>query len=614
MFSSFALSRRLGLALASACLALAFTSPAAAAQCKIGVFADLPVTMDGLRASVPVKINGRDTRFWLDSGAFFSIMSDAKATELGLKVEPAPEGFYIVGIGGAASAGITTVRSFGIVGTTIPNIEFLVGGSDAGNGLIGRNLLGIADTEFDLAHGSVKLLKASGCDGPLAYWAGTNPYFAVPLHEGMSFHDRMFKLPVSINGVQFEAEIDTGAPTSLISRHAAERARIDLAGPAVVPEERIGGIGRHFKGGWVVPVASVAVGDEQILNTHLTVIDGNIDAGEGAPDMLLGADFVLAHRIYVSHGQQRIYFTYSGGKPFVTWTSPKPGSQPAAAVPLPPGTQRVEAVGGSGEGPKSADEFARRGNARIAQHAFDGGIADLTRAIALAPKNAAYFRDRAKAYDQNDQPTLARADLSRALEIDPNDAEALQARGFIELRDGDRDHALADAEAAARLVAPTSLDAQSLAYLFTSLHQPTRAVGLYDGVIAAHRDDSELGELLNGRCWVRALGNLELDKAEQDCNRAIKRDGLQADYLDSRALVEFRQGRYTAAVSDYDAALKLKPKMAWSLYMRGVAKIAAGNAAAGAADKAAALAIDADVGKDVADFGLGAGSDLARSG
>jgi len=64
-------------AVAIAVLAAASANSALAAQCTLGVMADLPVSMRGLRAEVPTKINGRDTSFWLDSGAFFSIMPKA---------------------------------------------------------------------------------------------------------------------------------------------------------------------------------------------------------------------------------------------------------------------------------------------------------------------------------------------------------------------------------------------------------------------------------------------------------------------------------------------------------------------------------------------------------
>ncbi|MBV1688544.1 retroviral-like aspartic protease family protein [Novosphingobium sp. G106] len=604
MFAVTSWCRKFGAASAMAWTLIAGATAQAAPICSLGIMANLPVTMRGLRASVPVKINGKDTSFWLDSGAFFSIMSAAKAAELDLKVGAAPPGFYLVGIGGTASAGVTTVKSFGIVGQNITNIQFLVGGSDAGNGLIGRNLLGLADTEFDLANGSVKLIHPKDCDGPLAYWAGTKPYFVVPLNSGENPNDHQFRLPVTINGAKVEAVLDTGAPTSLISRRAAERAGIDLSGPGVTPEERIGGFGRSTKSGWVVPVASVGIGDEQILKTHLSVIDGDIVQGNGAPDMLLGADFVLAHHLYVARAQHRIYFTYSGGRPFITSSEPASVVSDASPAAIPEGTRRVEAVSNAGADPKTADDFARRGSARLAQRAFAGAIADLTKAIDMAPGTAGYFRDRAKAYGASGQASAARADMARALEIDPNDAELLTVRGFMRLRDKDRAGALVDAEAASRLTPPTSLDMSQLAFLFERLGQPARAIALYDGVIAVHHEDSRLGELLNGRCWVRALANTELDKALDDCNRAIKRGGAKAAFLDSRGLVFFRRGDLAAALADYDAAIQLEPRQAWSLYMRGLTRIRLGQAEAGAADKATAANIQPDIAGDVASYGL----------
>jgi tetratricopeptide (TPR) repeat protein len=450
----------------------------------------------------------------------------------------------------------------------------------------------------------VKLVKPKDCDGPLAYWAVNKPHFAVPLLTGDNPNDHIFRLPITINGLRIEAEMDTGAPTSLISRKAAERAGINLSGPGVIPQNGIGGFGRHFKAGWVVPVDSVGVGDEQVLHTRLTVIDGDIVQGVRAPDMLLGADFVLAHHIYVARGQHRIFFTYSGGKPFLTGVPS--GDVPSAAPPkaIPAGMQRVEAFD-VGAQPKTAEEFARRGNARLSQRAFAGAIDDLTKAIALSPNTATYYRDRARAYGESTQNDLARADFAKAIGLAPDDAELLRARAFLRLRDNNKTGALADAEAAARLTPPASLDSTQVAYLFERLHQPARAIAIYDAVIASHQQDSRLGELLNGRCWVRALANVELDKALDDCNRAIKRDGAKAAYLDSRGLVYFRQGDQTAAIMDYDAALKLSPQLAWSLYVRGAAKIAQGQVEAGKADQDSAAAIQPDIAASAADYSIG---------
>lgn len=236
----------LGVALA----AILSASPALAI-CKLGVMADLPVTMTGLRASVPVKVEGRDTSFWLDSGAFFSIMSRAKAIELGLSIKPAPQGLYVIGIGGKASVEMVTIKSFGIVGQQLPNIQFLVGGSDAGNGLIGRNLLGLADTEFDLANGVVKLIRPSDCEkSGLAYWAAGKPYFTVPLLTGSNPFDHIFRLPVTINGVRIEAELDSGRPhrCSAVVRRSARASTSRHRGLSHPMASRVSAVGRKRDG------------------------------------------------------------------------------------------------------------------------------------------------------------------------------------------------------------------------------------------------------------------------------------------------------------------------------------------------------------------------------
>ena len=106
-----------------------------------------------------VKINGNDTRFAVDTGAFFSSMSRANASTLGLKLRAAPFDLRISGVGGATDAELAEVKQFGILDTTLKDIGFIVGGTDAGYALLGANLLDMADLEVDLAHGKLTLFK-----------------------------------------------------------------------------------------------------------------------------------------------------------------------------------------------------------------------------------------------------------------------------------------------------------------------------------------------------------------------------------------------------------------------------------------------------------------------
>ncbi|WP_242146791.1 tetratricopeptide repeat protein [Sphingomonas sp. BAUL-RG-20F-R05-02] len=577
-------------------------APAYAGTCKLGIMADLPVTMEGMRASVPVTIDGKETQLWLDSGAFFSLMPRAKAMELGLKIGAAPFGLSLVGIGGSSTPDLVTVKKFGIADKTLDTVQFLVGGSDVGNGLIGRNLLGIEDTEFNLAGGSVKLIRPHDCNNAaIAYWAPGKPYFTAPLDVGENAGDHRFQVLVRINGAQVTAVYDSGSPTTLLSRRAAQKAGIDLNGPAVTPIRGIGGLGKRSRPGWTVPVESVAIGDETILKTRLDVIDSPTLAGDTGPDMLIGADYMLAHHIYVARSQHRIYFTYNGGKAFrSSATTPL---AVASGAPLPADIQRVAPV--SEAAPTTADAFARRGNARVAQRQLADALADFNQAIALAPTNADYYRDRALAYAASGQRGLARTDIEKAVDLAPTDGSLLRIRAMLRMREQDHTGALADAEAAVRVTPPTSLEMVTLAELFARLGQPARGIAMLGPVIASHADDRQLGSLLNARCWMRAQAGIELDAALDDCNRALKRAGAQPAFLDSRGLVYLRQGKYAAAIADYDAALAVAPKLAWSLYCRGLAKIALGQKDAGEADKAAALAIAPNIAREAKQHGIG---------
>jgi tetratricopeptide (TPR) repeat protein/predicted aspartyl protease len=596
--------------LMSMAAALFASASAFAAGCSVTVLANLPVTVEGARLSVPVTVNGQKTKFWLDSGAYYGMMPLTKAKELGLTLEPpARFGMAMEGIGGIVFVDVTTIKSFVIAGQDIPNRAFLVGGSDVGSALIGSDTLGLADTEFDLADGLVKIAESHGCEHTaMNYWAVGKPYFTVPLMSPQAA-DHEFKLPVSINGKRIQAEFDTGAETSVISRSTALRIGLDLSAPGVVADEGGSGIGGHHVRGWVVPIAEIDIGEERILNTHIEVMDDDYNGG-GFFDMLLGEDYIMAHHIYVARHPHMIFFTYSGGQPFhtsldlhrVARADAKPDLPAAHFVP-PPETRRVEAVTNEGSEPRTAEAFSRRGAARLDTGNVGGALSDLNEAIRQSPATADFYVTRAKIYREMGNPTQSRGDLDKALALDGSNFEVLRMRAEARLAAKDRDGALADVEAAARVTRPISLESARLADLFVQLHQPARAIPMLDTVIAAHRDDSSFYYLLNARCFARALANVDLDLALADCNRAI-REGARADWLDSRGLVYFRKGSFAAAISDYDAALKTNPRQVWSLFMRGLAKIALGQADAGKADQVAARAIEPDISDEVAAYGI----------
>jgi len=148
--------------LALAALGLAASAGPAAAACKLDKFAELPVTMQGLRPIVSAKINGADVRLIADSGAFFSMLTPGAAARLGLRVGATPFGLHVMGVTGEAQTGLTTVKEFTALGFPIKDVQFLVGGGSFGfeaDGLLARNMLAVRDVEFDLANGVIRLFR-----------------------------------------------------------------------------------------------------------------------------------------------------------------------------------------------------------------------------------------------------------------------------------------------------------------------------------------------------------------------------------------------------------------------------------------------------------------------
>ena len=162
--------------LALALLLVVSASPSPLRACKLGRLAVLNVTMDGGRPLVAVKFNGMDAQMLLDSGAFYSMISEANAQQFKLRVIEAPGEIRVTGLDGhSSSVNMTTVDKFTLADTTIPHVDFLVGGSDAGDGVVGmlgQNVLGMADAEYDLANGQVKLYQPHDCAKfDMAMWA-----------------------------------------------------------------------------------------------------------------------------------------------------------------------------------------------------------------------------------------------------------------------------------------------------------------------------------------------------------------------------------------------------------------------------------------------------------
>jgi predicted aspartyl protease/regulator of sirC expression with transglutaminase-like and TPR domain len=560
---------------------------AAAAACKINKIVDLPATSRYGLPLVTVQIDGKDVQMLADSGAFFSMLSPKAAEAIGLRLRGLPVGMQVGGVGGIDNKiQVGTAKQLSFGGVVGRNMDFLVGSAQVfgggAEGLLGQNVLRSSDIEYDLANGVIRLWRPEGCNGvTLAYWNQANA--ASLALDPTSPIDPHLQGTVVVNGVRLKATFDTGASTSLLTRRAAARAGVTPTSPGVAAAGHAGGLGRNLREAWTASFDTFQVGGETIRNTRIRFADFDL----GDSDMLVGADFFLSHRVFVSTSQRKLFFTYNGGPVFRLEPPERTGvDQPlAVAAGQPTGPEGADT-------PKDAPGFARRAAAFATRFDYPAALADFTRAVELEPGNPQHYLDRAIVRLRTGGLTLGLADLNESLRLKPDNAAALATRAELYLSLKDEGRARADFEAAARLEPDTWLR-WGAAYQRQERYDD--AIAAYSEWLSKNPKSERIDVALNGRCWARAILSKDLEMALADCNAALKARPGVSSYLDSRGLVRLRMGRTAEAIADYDAALRAQPAAAWTLYARGVAKQRKGDKTGGDADIAAAVKLDATV-------------------
>ena len=597
-------ARRAAIALAL-CLACNVAFAAQPGKCQLVRLVELPLSIEGMRSTIPAKINGQDASFTLDSGAFWSVMTLAAAKQYGLPVDYARVGnLKVGGVGGLVSPGVTTIKDLTIFNLPLRKFDFLVVGNDIGNGtagVIGQNLLRFADLDYDLGHGTLRFFLPKDCGKHnLAYWLKAGDQVSVLDMESTDSVQSHTIVTVLLNGQKLRALLDTGAGTSMISLNAARRAGVTPDSEGVTPAGKSWGIGHRSVDTWIGRFESLRIGEEEIRNARLRM--GDLDLNT---DMLLGADFFLSHHIMVSNSQHRLFFTYNGGPVFDLRPRPAAATAGTDAAPVPPADASASTdTPGSIDTPTDAAGFARRAAVFVARNDPARALADYTRAVELAPDDNAYRVERAKLLLRRGDHGGALEELDRVLSREPRSIDALFGRAAVRLSERKPEAALPDLATLDSALPKESVQRQELAQMYEAAGRPDVAISQWNGWIELHPDDARLPLAQNSRCFDRAVLGTELKEALKDCNAALRRMPKSPQFLDSRGLVYLRGGQWEKAIADYDAVLAQSPSVAWSLYGRGIARLRIGRTSEGEADLKAAAATSPRVVEVARHFGI----------
>jgi tetratricopeptide (TPR) repeat protein len=233
-------------------------------------------------------------------------------------------------------------------------------------------------------------------------------------------------------------------------------------------------------------------------------------------------------------------------------------------------------------------DYLIRGNEAYNKRNYDQAIADYNKALEINPESADAYNNRGAAYDKKGNYDQAIADCNKALQINPESAEAYNNRGIAYDGKGNFNQAIADYNKALE-INPKYADA------YNNRGAAYQGKGNYDQAIAdcnkALEINPEYAHAYNNRGAAYDMkGNY--DQAIADYNEALEINPKDADVYFNRGSAYDNKGNYDQAIADYNEALEIDPKYAKAYNNRGVAYYNKGNNDQAIADYIKALEID----------------------
>jgi predicted aspartyl protease len=308
----------------------------ASARCTLELVGELTVDTAQARAMTTGQIDGKPVRIMIDTGSAFSFIWADAAQRLGLTLS-GPERVRVFGVGGEAKVQETLVRQMQIGTLSANDIRPLVivgrqgPSGDSASFVLGDDVLSHFDTEFDLPDGKIRLFHAHDCEiDQVPYWAHS---FSLADLGGWNPANPHIESEVQVNGRPVTAWLDTGSTTSSVSRLVSSRAGVTPWITHPEPVSHVSGLGAEQVASWVGTFDTFSIGDEKIAHVPLVIADvfrdyRTVETGshvrqtvdDNLPNMLIGLDFFMAHRILVMQKQRKMVFTYDSGPVFRTKT------------------------------------------------------------------------------------------------------------------------------------------------------------------------------------------------------------------------------------------------------------------------------------------------------
>ena len=278
--------------------------------CGIRPRTKLPIEIAAAVPLVKASINGAPARFILDTGSEEVVLTGPAVQRLGLASDPRRM-ITTRGAGGESRRPAAIIHAMRLGGLDVPDHLApvlpralpLVGGGRP-DGLLGVTLLSAFELDLDFPNRALTLYAGRLCPATVVpNWRGRYS----TLDAAASVRGR-FIVPIRVDGHAMSALIDTGTQTSVMATDAAAVAGVDAAALAHDPRTELRGAGPALVTTHVHVFPEVGLGDAVYHHVPLLVAD----RVAGNPDVILGMDYLAAHRLWLSYARRRVFIADTG--------------------------------------------------------------------------------------------------------------------------------------------------------------------------------------------------------------------------------------------------------------------------------------------------------------
>ena len=216
-----------------------------------------------------------------------------------------------------------------------------------------------------------------------------------------------------------------------------------------------------------------------------------------------------------------------------------------------------------------SEVHTKRGNAHRTKGEVNKAINDYSKAIELEPNEAEVYKRRANAYVKKDDLDNAIKDYTTAIRLKSDDLYAYNARGNAYTKKGEFDKAVKDHTTAIQLKPDNFYAYNARGKAYRKKWEFDKAIKDYTTAIQL-KPDNFYAYGGRGRVYT-AKG--EFDNAIKDYTTAIqlKPDDFYA--YSGRGLIYTTNGKFDDAIIDYNIAIQLRPNYAKVYYNRGEVRL-----------------------------------------